>query len=514
MQTAALKKRTLNPWIIAAVVMFPTAIEILDSTVANVALPYISGGLAVSINQSTWILTAYIVSNAIMLPITYWFSDKIGRKNFLLASIVVFTFASIMCGFSTSLGEMIFYRILQGFGGGGLTPLSQSILLDVFPKEKHGQAMGFFGFGILVAPIIGPYLGGWLSDNYSWHWIFFINVPIGIIAFALIKYIIPNKFNNNKKKSIHLDYIGLSLLILFLTPLQIMLDKGQQSDWFGSNFIVFLFVIMLIAFITLIFWLIKSKDPIISLKIFKNKNYSLAVIIFFIRGFVFYAFGVIYPLFMENISGYTATISGEVNMISGIAVMIMMPITGWLTSKYNPKAIALSGVFLSCFACFYITGFNAQVNFNTFVFYRALFGVGSALMFIPLNTLAFSSITKEFMTKCTGMSNLARSIGGSIGISVVTTLSIRRSQLHQNILVDNTNILNHQFIHTLNTIQTQLHVGTQEAYQIIYNTVLKESLLMSYLDVFQLMLILLLITVPFILLMIYKKKKVSLKVSH
>ena len=281
---------SVNPWVIAIAVMFPTALEILDSTVANVALPYISGGLATSVNESTWVLTSYIIANAIMLPITYWFSDKLGRKNFLLASITVFTLSSLMCGFSTSLSELIIFRIIQGFGGGGLTPLSQSILLDVFPQEKHGQAMGFYGFGLLLAPTVGPYIGGWLSDNISWNWIFFINVPLGFIGYFMIKSIIPENFNNNKKEKLRLDLVGLTLLILFIAPFQTILDKGQENDWFSSRLIVGLTTIAAISLILLLIWLYKSKNPLINLKIFKDKNYRISVFLIFLRAFSFLRF--------------------------------------------------------------------------------------------------------------------------------------------------------------------------------------------------------------------------------
>ena len=510
------KKIKINPWLIAAVVMFPTAIEILDTTVANVALPYIAGGLGSSVDESTWVLTSYIISNAIMLPITYWFSDRLGRKTYLLASIIVFTISSMMCGMSTSLGELIFFRILQGAGGGGLTPLSQSILLDVFPKEKHGQAMGFFGFGILVAPIIGPFIGGWLADNYTWNWIFFINIPLGIIAFILVKLLIPKSFNDNKKKSLHIDFIGLSFLILFISSMQIVLDKGQECDWFASNFIIFFFVLMVVGLVLLIFWVINQKHPIINLKVFKDFNYSMAVVVMFIRGFVFYGFGVMYPLFLEKLLGYTATVSGEVNMFSGIAVMIMMPIIGWLTSKVNPKHLALAGIAISCYALLNITNYNIQINFGTFILNRCLFGIGTALIFIPINTIAFASVKKEHMTECTGLSNLARSIGGSIGISVSTTLSIRRAQLHQNILVNHTDSLSHQFVNYFNAVQNSLQASAQSSYQVIYNIVQQQATLLAYLDVFQLMLLLVLLMTPFVVLIRKMKEPLNseVKIHH
>jgi MFS transporter, DHA2 family, multidrug resistance protein len=501
-----------NPWIIAIAVMFPTALEILDSTVANVALPYISGGLASSINESTWVLTSYIISNAIMLPITYWFSDKLGRKNFLLISVVVFTFSSLMCGFSTSLEELIFFRIIQGFGGGGLTPLAQSILLETFPKEKHGQAMGFYGFGLLFAPVIGPFIGGWLSDNYTWNWIFFINIPLGIIGFFMIKYIIPEKFNNNKKKSIKIDCIGLSLLFLFIAPFQAALDKGQENDWFSSNFIIFLSIIAVVSFVALIIWLLKAKDPLINLKIFKNWNFSIAIILIFVRSFGFYAFNVVNPLFLENLMGYTATVAGEISIFSGIAIMISMPIIGILTSKYNNKFLIFAGLLLCYFAVINLMGFTLHINFGRFALFRAIFGIGSAFMLIPLNTVAFSTVSKENMTQSTGMLSLARSIGSSIGISSVTTLIARRSQIHQNILVNHTNILNRHFTNYVHSIQTHLHTTTKAAYQVVYNIVTRQATFQAYIDVFQVILIFLLIIAPLIPLLRTGRK--SLKIGH
>jgi MFS transporter, DHA2 family, multidrug resistance protein len=515
MNPTSTKYQKIFPWIIAAVVMFPTAIEILDTTVANVALPYIAGGLATSVDESTWILTSYIISNAVMLPITYWFSDKLGRKNYLLLSIIVFTIGSLMCGFATSLEELVLFRIIQGLGGGGLTPLSQSILLEVFPKEKHGQAMGFFGFGILLAPIIGPYLGGWLSDNYSWHWIFFINIPLGILAFILVKKIIPKSFNNNKNKSSKIDAVGLGLLVLFIGSLQIVLDKGQEYDWFASNFILSFTTITIVAFIILIYWLLKSKSPLIKLHIFKNWNFTFAVISLFINGFVFYGLNMTYPLFLEKLMGYNATTAGQVSVYSGIAVMFAMPITGWLTSKYNQKIIALTGIVLYSIGLYKMSGLTLQANFEVFALYRSIFGVGLALMWIPITTLAFSTLNKTLITQGTGISNLARSIGGSIGISVASTLSIRRAQIHQNILIGHTNILNHQFTNSINALQQSLQTTYKETCQIVYNTVLAQAQLLAYLDVFKFLLLLSIATIPFVLFIKYKRNTTGkVQITH
>ncbi|MCF7792110.1 MAG: DHA2 family efflux MFS transporter permease subunit [Victivallales bacterium] len=507
--------KKISPWFIAAVVMLPTGIEMLDTTVANVSLPYIAGGLAASVDESTWLLTSYIISNAVMLPITYWFSDKLGKKNYLLASVFVFTASSVMCGLSTSLSELIFFRILQGIGGGGLAPLSQAIMLESFPKEKHGEAMGFFGLGVLVAPIIGPYIGGWLSDNYSWHWIFFINFPLGVFSFYLIKYFIPESFNSNRNKKISMDYIGLLLLILFIGPMQIVLDKGQENDWFNSGFIIFFFIIMAVSFVCLLVWLLKGKNPIIDLKIFRDRNYALGTSALFIRGFIFYAYGVIYPLFLEKLLGYNATLSGKVCMYAGIGVIAVMPIAGWLTEKFNPKIIALTGVVLSCYGLWQIAGLNLNADFGTIILYRACVGIGSGLMFIPLNTIVYSFVGNTNITKCTGVANLARSIGGSIGISAATTLAVRRSDLHQTVLVNHTDTLTRQFNDYFNTVKSQLHTGDQTAYQFLYDKVLKQANLLAYLDIFKLLFILFIVTVPFILLTktITKKQKKQNSIS-
>ncbi|MFZ0465121.1 MAG: DHA2 family efflux MFS transporter permease subunit, partial [Candidatus Acidiferrales bacterium] len=346
MATFALpRERTqeVNPWLIAATVMLATFMEVLDTSVANVSLPHIAGSLSAGVDESTWVLTSYLVSNAIVLPLTGWLSNVFGRKQFYMACVAIFTVSSFLCGLAPSLGMLVFFRVLQGAGGGGLQPISQAILVDSFPREKQGMAMAVYGMGVVVAPTIGPTLGGWITDDFTWRWIFFINIPVGILSILMTSLLIKNPAHQLKKK-LRIDYIGLGLLSVGVGFLQVVLDKGQRDDWFGSHFIQWATVTAVIGIVGVIIWELRQKDPIIDLRLLKERNFAIAVFTMYILGFVLYGTTVLLPILLQTELGYTAMQSGLVLLPGGLFMMMVMPLVGWSLGKFEARWLVVVGL--------------------------------------------------------------------------------------------------------------------------------------------------------------------------
>ena len=502
----------VNPYLIALVVMLPTALEVLDTSIANVVLPHIAGSLGVSVDNSSWILTCYLVSNAVILPITGWLSQTLGRKRYFLLSIFVFTVSSLLCGMSTSLNELLLFRVLQGLGGGGLLPLSQTVLLEHFPGKKRSIGMGIYGMGIILAPIFGPMLGGWIADNYSWHWIFFINIPVGIISIVLVSLFIKETKSKLRNK-IKIDYIGLSFIILGIGALQIFLDKGENFDWFSSNLITTLAVITVASLIFVIYWELKTPNPIIDLRMLKDVNFAIATLAMFAVGMSFYAVTEAIPVLLQTLMGYTAFLSGLVIAVAGSLVFIGMGAAGLLSSKFGPKYVTIAGWLITVLALYYMTKFNLQANFGTIASARALMGLGTALVFVPINAVAFMFIAKEKIEYGTGMINLMRNIGGSVGISFVNTVVARGSQVHQNYLVKNITPLNPAYNNTLQYLKTEFSTTTTEANQMIYLGLQQQAGMLSYIDAFRYLMIILLVTTVFLFFLKTKKNKTSVEES-
>ena len=498
----------INPYLVALVVMLPTALEVLDTSIANVVLPYIAGDLGVSVEKSSWILTCYLVSNAIILPITGWLSHTLGRKRYFLLSIFVFTLSSLLCGMSTSLNQLLFFRILQGLGGGGLLPLSQAILLEHFPNKKRSIGMGIYGMGVILAPIFGPMLGGWIADNYSWHWIFLINIPVGIVSIFLVYTFIQEKAGTAKNK-IKIDYIGLAILSLGIAALQILLDKGQNYDWFSSKFILALAVIATISLIFIIYWELKTPNPVIDLRMLKDRNFAISTVAMFAVGMSFYAVTEAIPLLLQTLMGYTAFLSGLVIAVAGTVVLFGMPTAGILSSKFNPKYIIIAGWMLTILALYSMTRFNLQVNFGTIAEARSLMGLGTSLIFVPINAIAFMYIANDKIEYGTGLINLMRNIGGSVGISFVNTVVSRGSQVHQNYLVKNITPLNPAFNKTVNYFKAEFNTTTTEAYQMVYLEIQQQAGMLSYLDAFRYLMIILLFTTVLLFFLKTKTSKVT-----
>src|SRR5499427_1902260 len=431
-------KPAINPWVIAATAMLATFMEVLDTSVANVALPNIAGNLSSSVDETTWVLTAYLVANAIVLPLSGWFSTLLGRKRFYMACVGIFTVSSLLCGVAPSLGLLIFFRVLQGLGGGALQPISQVILVESFPEEKQGAAMAFYGMGVVVAPVIGPMLGGWITDNYSWRWIFLINIPIGILSIALTTFLIFDLSHLVRKTfstGLKLDYIGLGLLSTGLAALEILLDEGQRDDWFGSNLIVAAAIVAATSLIGVVVWELRQKDPIVDFRLLANRNFALAAAIMYAVGFTLYGSTTILPIFHQTVLGYTAFLSGLVLSPGGIALMLGMAIVGRLLGRFEARWLIVFGSTVASASLFQMSSFNLDIDFRTAMWARTIQALGMAFLFVPINTTAFSSVPRERLGYATGLMNLFRNIGGSAGIAMVSTMLARREQFHQQVLV-------------------------------------------------------------------------------
>ena len=425
----------MSKWLVTLTVMLPTLIEIIDTSVVNVSLDHIRGSLSAGIDEATWTITAYLVSNAIIIPITGWLSRLIGRKNYLILSVGLFTVSSFLCGSAWSLRSLIFFRILQGIGGGALQPLSQSILLETYPPKEHGMAMAIFGIGAMFGPIVGPLLGGWVSDNWSWRWIFYINIPIGILSIILALIAIQDP-PYMKRVKMKIDYIGLTLLALGFGSLQFVLDKGQSEDWFSSSLIVTFSIITVMSLVLLTIVELYSENPVLNLKLLKDRTFSTGNIIMFFAFFNLFASIILLPIYLQTLMGYTAFLSGVVLGPGGVATMIAMPIAGKLVEKKKGRMVLTAGIILSAYSTYLMSKFNLQTDFWTLVWPRIVLGVGMGFLFVPLITLTLSHIPRESMTEATAMNSLLRNIGGSVGTAFVTTVLARRGQLHHLRLIE------------------------------------------------------------------------------
>src|ERR1700689_2394341 len=447
MNEAAEWRPTVNPWIIAITVTLATFMEVLDTSIANVALPHIAGSLSAGQDESTWVLTSYLVSNAIVLPMSGWLSSIVGRKRFYMGCVALFTISSFLCGLAPNLTMLIIFRIMQGAGGGGLQPSEQAILADTFPPAKRGMAFAVYGIAVVTAPAIGPTLGGWITDNFTWRWIFFINIPVGILSLLLTSRLIqdPPYFKRRKLKETHIDYTGLGFVALGLGTLQVVLDKGQRDDWFDSHFIIWLTVISAASLIFVIFWEWHHKDPIIDLHLFRERTFATANFLMFMLGFALLGSTLLLPLFMQTMLGYTAKRAGLALMPGGFAIMVAMPLVGFLLSRYSPRYLMMFGLSMLSFSLFHMTTFDLSIDFRTVTIARVYQAIGMAFLFVPINTAAYAFLPRDKNNAASGLMNLARNMGGSVGISVVTTLLARRAQFHQVQLSEKLSAANPQF---------------------------------------------------------------------
>jgi len=428
-----LEDQQVNPWIIAVAVMFGTFMEVLDTTVVNVSLPHIAGSLSVTPQEATWALTSYLVANAVVLPITGWLANYFGRKRLLMSSVIGFTMSSFMCGFAPNLAWLVLFRIVQGLTGGVLQPVSQAVMLEAFPQDQRGKAMGFWGLGIVVAPMLGPVLGGWLTDNYSWRWVFYVNIPVGIASIIMTKMFIfdPPYIRRTTAK---VDTWGIGMLAVGIGGLQIVLDKGQQEDWFSSTWITSLTVISVLMLALFIVHELLSKEPVLHLRVFKERTYSTGVFLMTTLGFVLYGSLVLLPLFLQTVLGYPAIEAGIAMAPRGLGSFIAMPIVGFLTAKIDARKLLSVGLVGGAITLFQLGSLNLQVGYWDIFWPQFFQGLAMGLIFVPLTTVSMSLISREEMGNATSLFNLMRNLGGSVGIAVIATMLSRNTQSQYNIL--------------------------------------------------------------------------------
>jgi DHA2 family multidrug resistance protein len=502
----------INPWIIAITVTLATFMEVLDTSIANVALPHIAGSLSAGQDESTWVLTSYLVSNAIVLPLSGWLSSIVGRKNFYMGCVALFTISSFLCGLAPNLTTLIIFRVLQGAGGGGLQPSEQAILADTFPPAKRGMAFAVYGMAVVTAPAIGPTLGGWITDNFTWRWIFFINIPVGIISILLTTRLIqdPPYLKRRKLAETKIDYIGLGFVALGLGTLQVVLDKGQRDDWFESHFIVAMSVIAAASLIFVFFWEWRHKDPIIDLHLFKDRTFGISNLLMFMLGFALLGSTLLLPLFSQTMLGYTAQEAGLSLMPGGFVIILLLPLVGFLLSRYSPRWLLLFGLCILSASLFHMTNFDLDIDFRTVAVARMIQAAGMAFLFVPINTAAYAFLPRDKNNAASGLMNLARNIGGSVGISVVTTMLDRRAQVHLNYLSARLSSSNQALQARIKglTQMVQSHGGGPSSpvpWALIQSAVGRQATMLAYVDCFWLLGVAILLMIPMVFLI--KKSK-------
>ena len=480
-----------NPWLVALAVILPTFMEVLDTSIASVALPYIAGSLSASNDEATWVLTSYLVANAVVLPVSGWCAQRFGRKRFLLVCIVIFTVSSFMCGAATSLGMILIARAVQGAGGGALQPMSQAILLESFPEQKRGQAMALFGLGVVVAPILGPTLGGYLTDAYSWRWAFYINIPVGILAILMISRFVHDPDYIRNAKPGPLDGIGLGLLAVWLGCMQIILDKGQEDDWFGAEWIRWATFIMVVCFVAFVWRMLARKRPLVNLRVFlHHRNFTLGCILIALFGGCIYGLITLLPLFYQELLGYTAFNAGIAVSPRGIGAVIAMPIIGILTAKIDNRWLIGGGFLVFGLCGIWFAEVNLVLSPWSFIWAIILSGFGSGMVFVPLSTTTMAYLSNEEIGNASGIYNLMRNVGGSVGISITNTLLARRSQVHQVNLISNLTPSGRVYQQHLSASAAALApkigaMASAGALGRIYSSLNVQALLLSYVDDFR-----------------------------
>ncbi len=497
----------VNPWLIAVAVMFGTFMEVLDTTVVNVSLPHIAGSLSASVDEATWALTSYLVANAIVLPMTGWLANFFGRKRILMLAVGGFTVASALCGLAVNLPMLILFRIIQGTTGGALQPLSQAVMLEAFPPQDRGKAMAFWGLGIVVAPMLGPVLGGWLTDNYSWRWVFYINIPVGVLGLFLMNMFIFDP-PYIRRVSSHVDYWGIGLLAVGIGALQVVLDKGQDDDWFGSRFIITLTILCAVALVALIWWELWAEQPVVNLRVLKQRTYATGVFLMTMLGFVLYGSMVLLPIFLQTLLGYPAMEAGIAMFPRGLGSFIGMPIVGALLSKVDARKALAAGILGASFSLWQLSWLNLNAGYWDVFWPQFIQGLSLALLFVPLTTVTMDPIAKEQMGNATSIFNLMRNIGGSMGIAAATTYLERRSQVHINQLGEHVNMYSQQAQQMLHGMQGALMgrgadaaTAQQQAYGALFGMVQQQSSMLAFLETFKAMAILFLCMLPLLLLM-------------
>ncbi len=507
---------TFNPWLIAASVMLATFMEVLDTSVANVALPHIAGNLSATPEEATWVLTSYLVSNAIILPAANWLGRFFGRKRFLIVCIILFTASSAVCGAAASLGMLIVARIAQGAGGGALQPIAQAVLMESFPREKRGSAMAVFGLGVVVAPIIGPTLGGWITDNYSWRWIFYINIPVGVLAIVMANMFVEDPPYIREQRPGRIDYFGFGLMALALGAMQLVLDKGQEEEWFASNFITGVAILSFIAAVTFVIWELRSKEPIVDLRVLANRNFAVGTSLMIAMGIVLYGTIAMLPLFLQTLMGYPAVESGMAVSPRGFGAITSMLIVGRLINRIRGRYLVMFGFSVLAYSIYLFSKINLEISISSIVWPNIISGFAMGFIFVPLTTMALGTLSNEQMGNASGVFNLMRNTGGSVGIAAVTTMLARGAQVHQAMMVSHLTPYDPAFQQRLGQLAARgaTGVATQQAYAGIYGTLVRQATLLSYIDIFRVLSFLCLLCVPATLLFERVKRKSGSVAMH
>ncbi len=494
-----------NPWVIAFTVTLATFMEALDSSIANVALPHIAGTLGASYEEATWVLTSYLVSNAIVLPISGWIANRIGRKRFYMSCVALFTAFSFLCGLASSLAMLIVFRVIQGAAGGGLQPSERSILADTFPPEKRSLAFALYGMAVVVAPAIGPTIGGWITDNYTWRWIFFLNIPVGAISLALTSRIVedPPYLKRLRKRLGSVDGIGLGLLALTIGALQIMLDKGQEDDWFGSRLIVTCAALVVTGLAVLLYREVTAEHPIIDLSLYRRRNFAMSQVVMVVIGAALYSTTVMIPQFLQEMMGYTATDAGMALSVGGLVLMVLLPMVGWLGQRLDPRLMITFGFMMLSFGIWRISDLDLGISFGNAVSWRVVMVLGMPFLFVPISVMSYVGIPQEKNNEVSGLTALARNIGGSIGVSFISTMLVRRAQVHQQFLAAHAYSGSSQYRSMQQAIARALEArafspasAAAGAGAQIYNQMVQQARTLAYIDTVHVLVILLVCLIP------------------
>ena len=505
-QEAAPAVPVVNPWIVAVAVMFATFMEVLDTTVVNVSLPHVAGSLSASIDESTWALTSYLVANAIVLPLAGWLSRQFGRKRLLMLSVSGFTVASFLCGLAPSLPALIVFRIIQGTTGGALQPLSQAVMLEAFPPEQRGKAMAFWGLGIVTAPILGPVLGGWLTDSYSWRWVFYINIPVGLVSlFMMQRFVFDPPYVGRRTK---VDWTGIGLLALGIGALQVLLDKGQEDDWFESRFMTTLAVVSALSLVAFLWHELRAAQPVVDLRVFKDRTYAAGVLLITNVGFVLYGSLVLLPIFLQTLLGYPSLQAGIALAPRGVGSFLAMPLVGLLLGRIDARRLLALGLASGALTLYWLAGLNLSAGYWDIFWPQLVQGAALALLFVPLTTITMDRIPREAMGNATSIFNLMRNIGGSLGIATATTLLARRQQQHTTALVSHVDVYNPQVRALLRQLGAAFQArgadavsAAHQAEAALSGMVQRQAAMLSFTDVFRLLAFLFVALLPLVFLM-------------
>jgi DHA2 family multidrug resistance protein len=508
-----------NPWTIIAVISIATFMVVLDTSIANVALGHIAGGLSASYDEATWVVTSFLIANAIIIPISGWLADVVGRKRYYMISVALFTFSSVVCGMAPNLTVLVLARIVQGIGGGGLAPVEQSMMVDTFPPQKRGQAFAAYGMVVIGGPILGPSLGGWITDNYSWHWVFLINLPIGLLSLFLVNIYVnepPALVKQTKKllrEGLSIDIVGFALVALFLGCLEVTLDRGQREDWFSSPMITTFAIISAIALVVFIPWELSRKDPIVRIHLFGQRNFLIANVFMLLMGVIVFGSTQFIPQLLQEVLGYTATNAGLALTLGGLVTLLAMPVSGYLTGKLDPRYLIAFALLIQGFALWNMSGLDTLMSFDNAAMARLIQSIGLPFLFVPITAVAYVGIKPEENNQASALMNMSRNMGGTFGISFVQTMLARRAQVHQAQYVETLNPLNPNYVSGLQHVTHALvnrglsqSQAAKAAVGEVYQSLQQQASMLSYVDVFHVLMVIVFASLPLVFLMRKAKK--------